>query len=112
MAADTTVDLVINQKSDFTVTFAVKDNGVPIDLTGYSVQAKLKPEFTSPDSLAIAFTTSVTNAAAGTLTLNLTSTETAALTQPRYYYDTVITSNSGFRSRIVEGKITISKGIT
>ena len=112
MAADTTVDLVINQKSNFQVTFAVKDEGVAIDLTDYTVEAKLKPDFTSPDSQTITFDTAVANAAAGTITLDLTATQTAALVQPRYYYDVVITSGDGFKSRIVEGKVTISKGIT
>ena len=112
MAADTTVDLVINQKADFQVTFSVKDNGSAINLTGYTVEAKLKPDFTSPDSQTVTFDTAIANAAAGTLTLSLSATQTASLVQPRYYYDTVITSGSGFKTRIVEGKITISKGIT
>ena len=112
MAADTTVDLVINQKSNFQVTFAVKESGSTINLTGYSVEAKLKPDFTSPDSQTITFDTAIANAAAGTITLDLSANQTASLVQPRYYYDVVITSGGGFKTRIVEGKVTISKGIT
>lgn len=112
MAADTTVDIIINQKSSFDVTFAVQEDGSAINLTGYSVNAKLKPEYSSPDNQAVTFTTAIANAAAGTITMSLDPTQTAALTLPRYYYDLIITSNSGFKTRVVEGKITISKGIT
>lgn len=112
MAADTTVDLIINQKSTFDVTFAVKDEGVAINLTGYTVDAKLKPEYSAPDSQSVTFTTAIANAVAGTISMSLSPAQTTLLTLPRYYYDMTITSNSGFKTRVVEGKITISKGIT
>lgn len=112
MAADTTVDLIINQKSSFDVTFAIQDSGTAINLTGYSVTAKLKPEYTSPDNQAVAFATAIANAAAGTISMSLTPDQTALLTLPRYVYDMTITSNGGFKTRVVEGKITISKGIS
>lgn len=112
MAADTTVDLVVNQKSSFDVTFAIQDNGSAINLTGYSVSAKLKPEYTSPDSQAVTFTTAIANATAGTISMSLSPDQTALLTLPRYVYDMSITSNGGFKTRVVEGKITISKGIS
>ena len=79
MAANTTVDIIINQKSSFQVTFAVLDNGSALNLTGYTTAAKMKPDFETPDSQAITFTTAVANAAAGTININLFNMRLASL---------------------------------
>ena len=110
MAADSTVDLVINQKASFEVTFFVKDNGAVLDLTGYTTAAKLKTDFQTPDSEAVSFTTT-SNTSTGGVTISLTPTQTAALQTQRYFYDVTITSGAGFKTRIVEGKVLVSGGV-
>lgn len=113
MAADATIDLIINQKDSFEVSFNVIDNGAPLDLSNYTVASKYKLDISSPDSSAKPFTASIANAVAGTITIALTPTQTAALDLSRYYYDVAITENtSGFKTRVVEGRIKVSGGVT
>ena len=112
MAADNTIDIVINQKASFEVMFTVKVGNTALDLTGYTTSAKLKTDFNTPDNQAISFTTSIANAAAGQVTMSLTPEETANLGLQRYFYDYTITSNNGFKTRIVEGTVKVSGGVS
>jgi len=112
MAADNTIDIVINQKASFEVTFTVNDGASALNLTGYTTSAKLKNDFNTPDSQAITFTTAVANAAAGQVTMSLTSTQTANLALQRYFYDFTITSGANFKTRIVEGTVRVSGGVS
>jgi len=112
MAADNTVDIIINQRASFEVTFTVKVANTALDLTGYTTSAKLKTDFNTPDSQAITFTTAIANAAAGQVTMSLTPTQTANLNIQRYFYDYTITSGAGFKTRIVEGTVKVSGGVS
>ena len=113
MAADTTVDIIVNQKASLEVTFSVKDaNGAILDLTNYTANAKYKLDFQTPDSQALAFTTTIPNPAAGEVKISLTPTQTANLTNPRYVYDVTITDSNAFKTRIVEGFLKVSAGVT
>lgn len=113
MAADNTVNLVINQKSSFQVSFTVTENGSVKNLTGYSVIAEYKTEYTAPDSSAVAFTTNTTPGS-GIITISLTHEQTANLQfGQKYYYDVVLIQDStSFRTRVVEGTIKVSPGVS
>lgn len=112
MAADNVIDLIINQKSSFQVTFSIKDGASPLNLTGYTPSAALKANFTVPDEQAVAFTTEISNAALGQVTMSLTPEQTAELNIQRYYYDFTITSGLGFKTRIAEGTIKVHGGVS
>ena len=111
MSADATVDLIINQKSSFQVTFIVKDNGSVVNLTGYSVVAKYKQSYQTPDNQSTAMTATVSNASQGQVTIALSAAETALLQVTKYVYDVAIVDNTGFKTRIVEGSIRVSPGV-
>lgn len=112
MAADNIIDIIINQKASFQVTYNVKDGASALNLTGYTSAAKLKTDFNTPDDQAISFTTSITNAAAGSIQISLSPTQTANLSLQRYFYDVTITSNTGFKTRVAEGVVKVSGGVS
>ena len=113
MSADNVVDINVNQKASFSATFTVKQNGSILDLTTYTAAAKYKQNFTDSDSSAQSFTAEVTNAAAGQVTVSLTPTQTSNLQIQPYKWDLVITNTgSGFKTRIVEGVMRVSGGVT
>lgn len=112
MAADNTIDLVINQKASFEVTFNIKEANTALNLTGYTTAAKLKTDFNTPDNQAISFTTAIANATAGQVTMSLTPEQTANLGLQRYFYDFTITANTGFKTRVVEGVVKVSGGVS
>ena len=113
MSAATTVNLIINQKASFEVTFNVlNSNSAPLDLTGYYANAKFKTEITAPDSSAVAFQASFANASNGSVKISLTPEQTAEMQLGRYVYDVAITNiATEYKTRIVEGKITVSGGV-
>lgn len=114
MAADNTIDLTVNQKVSFLVYFNIADStGAALDLSNYRVCAKYKPEITGADSTAKEFTVEITDAAAGEITISLDPEDTSLLKLPKYYYDIVITDNdTEFATRVIEGTMKVSPGVT
>ena len=63
-------------------------------------------------STANNFTATITDSAAGEITLTMTASETASLKPGRYVYDLLITDDAGTKSRIVEGIVSVTPGST
>lgn len=103
------VNLTIEQGTDFTSTFTIKNpDGTVLPLTGYSAVAKLgkHPSATSTTS----FSTSIT-ASTGKVTLTMGNAVTANLDPGRYYYDCVIESGGGNKTRVIEGMVLVTAGL-
>ena len=79
-------------------------------LTGYTVAGQIRKNYDS--STFTAFTGSVSNAAMGKITLALTSTQTNALVAGRYVYDIEITSSGSAITRVLEGQLEVTPGVT
>lgn len=104
-------NLTIDQGSTFTVDIDVKDSdGDALDLSGYTVKGQMRKTYTS--SSAVTFTSSVANESGGVVNISLTSAETNALKAGRYVYDVEITSSTSVVTRIVEGQIEVTPGVT
>lgn len=115
MAAYTSIDLVINQKDSFLASFTVKNTaGTVVNLTNYTASAAMKQDYTSADSSAIYFTTNITDAANGVITIALSPTQTTALQLGvKYVYDvSIISPTDGFKTRIVQGMVKVSGGVS
>lgn len=112
MSASTIVNLVVNQKASFQITVYVKDDGVAQDLTGYTTVAKFKDNYQTPDTQAKSFTTSITDAANGEITMSLSPEQTTLMQIQKYVYDLAIVSGTGFKTRVMEGMITVSGGVS
>ena len=104
-------NIFIDQGADFTTTVTVTDSSdSAVNLTGYSSAAQIRKSNLS--STSTAFATSITDEAAGQLTITLTDTQTTALESGRYVYDVVITSGGGTKTRVVEGQVTVNPSVT
>ena len=113
MAAESIVNLIVNQRASFDVTFHVATDGAPLNLTGYTAAAKFKQDIAASDESAIAFATTIANTANGSINIALTPIQTAAMQIGKYVYDVSITNNAtSFKTRIVEGKISVSGGVS
>jgi hypothetical protein len=112
MAADNTVNLIINQKANFQVSFTITENGSVKNLANHSVIAEYKTDFSALDTSALSFTCN-TQASNGIVTISLDHTQTANLIYgQKYYYDVVLINDStSFRTRVVEGSIKVSPGV-
>ena len=104
-------NIFIDQGADFTTTVTVTDsNGDAVSLAGYSAAAQIRKSYSS--STSTAFTTSISNASGGEITITLTDIQTAALDAGRYLYDVLITASGGDKTRVVEGQVTVNPSVT
>lgn len=103
-------NLYIDQGCDYSVTVDVTDaTGEPMDLTGYTAEAQIRRTYSSLTTTAT-FTTSV--ATNGTVTISLTNTQTTAIESGRYVYDLNITDTNDNTTRVIEGQVIITPGVT
>tara|TARA_B100001939_G_scaffold2589_1_gene2452 strand:+ start:710 stop:1042 length:333 start_codon:yes stop_codon:yes gene_type:complete len=104
-------NIFIDQGADFTTTVTVTDsNGDAVSLAGYSAAAQIRKSYSS--STSTDFTTSISNASGGEITITLSDTQTAALEAGRYLYDVLITASGGDKTRVVEGQVTVNPSVT
>lgn len=103
-------NLVVDQGSTFSATIDLTDpSGNIFNLTNYTVAAQMRKNYSS--STAINFTANHTSGS-GEIQLSLTSSVTNNLSPGRYLYDVEITSPGGVVTRVVEGIVTVTPGIT
>ena len=103
-------NLVVDQGTDFSATIDVTDiDGQVFDLSGYTVAAQMRKNYAS--TTAITFGASQSGAT-GQITLTLTSAQTVDIIPGRYLYDVEMTSLGGDITRVVEGVVTVTPGIT
>lgn len=106
----TKANIVVDQGTTFTTSiYLTDDDGVAIDLSGYTGRSQIRKHYTSSNS--VSFAVSLTNAL-GIVTLDLTSTQTSALAAGRYVYDVEIVSSSNVVARIIEGIVTVTPEVT
>jgi len=104
-------ELTLEQGASFTTTVTVNgSDGSPTNLLNYTGAAQLRKSYYS--TTANNFTVTVSNAAAGELTMAMTAANTANLTPGRAVYDLLITSPTGVKTRVVEGIVTILPAVT
>ena len=104
-------NLSIDQGATFTSDVTVKDaNGNAFALTGYTARAKLAKGYQSTQTRQD-FTTTISNATSGVVTLSLTATQTTALDDTRYVYDLEIV-NGDVVTRVIEGLISVRPQVT
>lgn len=103
-------NITIDQGTSFATTIDVTDeDGNIVNLTGFTGAAQMRKHYTS--GTAFTFTVDIT-AATGEVTLSLTANTTSNIAPGRYVYDCELTDASGTVSRLVEGIVTVTPGVT
>lgn len=108
--AATYVNFDIDQGTDFSITVNLKDDlGQPFNLTGYTIAAQMRKNYAS--SSATTFATSH-DSTGGHIILSLDNSVTGLITPGNYLYDVEITDGSLKKTRVIEGIVTVTPGIT
>jgi len=103
-------NIVIDQGSTWQTSINVTDdNEVAINLTGYTAAAQMRKHYTSTN--AYSFTTSI-SPSLGIVTLSMSANTSASIPAGRYVYDCELTDAAGKITRLVEGIVTITPGVT
>ena len=105
------VPLEIEQYSTFSRIITIKDAAGELqNLVGSFANTEMRK---SPYSLTSQIiTTIVTNASNGEITLSMTPIQSGNVAPGRYLYDTILTSSTGIRTRLIEGVVVVNPGIT
>ncbi len=104
------INIIIEQGADFESTFTIANaNGSVYPLTGASASAKIKKFSASTTSYS--FSTTIT-VATGVITLAMTDNVTSTITPGRYFYDILVTSSAGLKTRVIEGMALVTAGIS
>lgn len=104
-------NFTIDQGTTFLADIDVTDaEGDPLNLTGYSVEGQLRKSYNS--TTFTAFSASISNATGGVLRISLTAAQTGALKAGRYVYDVEITATDNTITRVIEGQIEVTPGVT
>lgn len=105
-------NIVIDQGADFQTTITVRtDDGEVQNLTDYTGSGQIRKHYTS--TTAVDFTVSFEEPrTGGQVTMSLTRDQTANMEPGRYVYDVEITDSTDFRSRLVEGIVTVTPQVT
>tara|TARA_R110000782_G_scaffold168479_1_gene260523 strand:+ start:58 stop:432 length:375 start_codon:yes stop_codon:yes gene_type:complete len=114
----------IEQGTTFTRVFKYKDeNGAPVDLTGYDVRMQIRSSYDSAVLASLTsgsgdFVVSVPPDAAEGVTdknqikLTISANNTAAYTFDQALYDIELESGTGVVTRLLQGKIKLSREVT
>jgi len=99
-------NLAIDQGTTYSVTITVTDDtGSARNLIGYTVRSQMRKSYYTHAN--VAFSANIASPTDGTVTLDLTSTQTSALKPGRYVYDVELVSNVSTVERLVEGIVTV-----
>lgn len=109
------LDFLMPKGSTFSRTLTWKVSGSPVNLTGYTARMMARTSHIS-ETIVLDMTTSngkiSLGGTAGTITLNLSATETAAITATSLSYDLELVSAGGVVTRLVEGQIVLTPEVT
>tara|TARA_R110000868_G_scaffold47483_1_gene155645 strand:+ start:763 stop:1095 length:333 start_codon:yes stop_codon:yes gene_type:complete len=104
-------EVLIEQGATFSTTVNVEDtSGSAVNLSGYSASSQMRKSYYSSTYSTIQ--ASVTGTSNGEITLSMTSANTANLAAGRYVFDLVITASDTTKTRVVEGIVVVSPGVT
>ena len=105
------MELLIEQGATFSTTVNVEDTaGSAVNLTNYIASSQMRKSYYSSTYSTISSV--ITGNANGEITMTMTAANTANLTPGRYVFDLVITAPTTIKTRVVEGIIVVSPGVT
>lgn len=106
----TKANLKIDQGTDYITNVTLTDDaGDAISLNGYTGAGQIRKYYTSTN--AVDFDVTV-GGNTGIVTLRLTSDQTNSMEAGRYVYDVELTDTGNTVSRVLEGIVTITPGVT
>lgn len=100
------VNIVIEKGTDYQEVFTVNNpDGSPLDLSGHTAIAKIKkfPDSSSSTSFNVGIVSF-----AGQVVVSLANTVTSSLNSGRHYYDIVVISSTGKKTKVVDGMVLVN----
>jgi hypothetical protein len=108
----TKANLKIDQGSDYSTSVTITNSsGAVVDLTDYTGEGQIRKYYTSTNAVSLGISLGGNT---GVITLTLSANASNNMDFGRYVYDVELTANSGngLTSRVLEGIVTITPGVT
>jgi len=107
------VELYINQGTTFNDVIYLTDDttNTAMNIVGYSAESQLRRSYYS-DNASANIVCSVTDGQNGEITMTVTKANTANIKAGRYVFDVLLTDTENATSRILEGIVTVTPGVT
>jgi hypothetical protein len=107
------IELVIDQGTTFNNIINITDDvtNAAVNVSGYSFESQIRRSYYSANITANIVCT-ITNAANGEVTMNMTAANTANIKPGRYVFDVKSIDTFDVVNRILEGIITINPSVT
>ena len=102
-------NLYIDQGSDFSATIDLSQTTGSLDLTNYTSSGSIAKSY---DGTSKGSFTAEVDDTDSEVDISLTAAETAALKPGRYVYDVIIKSPAGVITRVLEGQVNVTPGVT
>ena len=109
-----TYPILILQGATYSITITWEVEGIPVDITGYTARLQARTSVAATSTFI-----NLTDGAgltlggvAGTIIVDLTATETAAITETTGVYDLELTALTGDITRVLQGSVTINQEVT
>lgn len=109
------LDFTMPQGSVFRRVLTIKVSGTALDLTDFTARMQIRSSHAATSTVADLTTANgkiVLGGTAGTVTLLLSATVTAAITAGTYVYDLELVDTDGEPLRWVEGTVTVTPEVT
>jgi fibronectin type 3 domain-containing protein len=108
-----TYDIELIQGSSFSLSVTATDNnGIPIDLSGYSMTGQIKSKYSDSTILAAISPTIESPSVSGIFSIALTAAQTAALPITIAVYDVEATSPSNTVTKLLRGYCYVAPEVT
>ena len=107
------VELFVDQGANFNNVINLTDDvtNLNVNVQGYTVISQLRRSYYSANASAN-ITCSITNAINGEISMTMDANTTANIKAGRYLFDLRITDHDSIVSRVLEGIITVTPGIS
>lgn len=104
MISPSTYNITCPQGATYSTTFTVSQDGVPLDLTGYTAALQVRDSYTATDAeISLTSGSGITlGGTAGTIAVVVSSTVTAGVAANTYVYDLELYSGST-TTRLLQG---------
>jgi hypothetical protein len=104
----TKANIIIDQGASFNTEISLTDeSGNALNLSGYSANSQIRKWYTSSNAINFNITLN-----SGIIYLSLSSNTTGSLEAGRYVYDVILRDGSNSVTRVVEGIVTVSPGVS
>jgi hypothetical protein len=107
------IELYMDQGATFENTLTITDDitNVAANISGYTITSQMRRSYYSANASAN-ITCTIVNAATGNLKLSMTAANTSVIKPGRYLFDVDTSDPQGRVTRILEGIINVTPGIT